>query len=127
RACRSHIPRGRNGSHAHGYEFSRKHRECLVVPVGPSLLDADIPALDEAALRQTLPKRVGIEAIGIGRGAVQEAHERRALLRTSCNCPCTRCATTQRDELATSHPALRLKNTALPGAENSTGSTRHLE
>ena len=96
-------PRGGNGSHAHGYELGRKRRECLIVPAGPPLLDTDISALDEAALRQTLPKRVSIEAIGIGRGAVQEAYERHLLLRQGRKRQGGRRTAEQRDELAAFH------------------------
>jgi len=70
--------------------------------MGPSLLYADISALDEAGLRQTLPKRVSIEAIGIGRGAVQEAHKRRVLLRTRCEWQGSRAAQ-QRNEITSFH------------------------
>jgi len=43
-----------------------KGRQGRIITSGPSLLDAEISALDEAGLRQALSKRVRIEAIGFG-------------------------------------------------------------
>ena len=74
RACRSNISGGCNGNHPHSDKLSGKSRECLIVPTRPSFLNTDILAFNEPGLRQTLPKRVGIEAISIWRGAVQEAY-----------------------------------------------------
>jgi hypothetical protein len=60
------IPGGGNGRNTCGHKLSRKRRQCRVVAPGPALFNADIFALDEAGLRQPLPKRVSIETIGIG-------------------------------------------------------------
>src|SRR5215216_2690341 len=43
--------------------------------MSPALFDPDVLAFDEAGLPQSFPKRVGIEAIRVGRGGVQEANE----------------------------------------------------
>jgi hypothetical protein len=70
-----------NRRDAHGYKLGRKRRQPLIVGAGPAFLDADVAPFDEPRLRQSLPKRIGIEAVGIRRGAVQETYQRHLLLR----------------------------------------------
>src|SRR5215471_1300864 len=97
-ACRSDISRGGNDIHAHGNKFSRKRRQRIIIAVGPPLLNSKISALNETGLGQPLSKRVSIETISIGRGAVQEAYERHPLLlRARRKGPCSG-ATEKRDE-----------------------------
>ena len=55
-ARRSNVSGGCNGGHAHGYEFGSKARQGSIISPGPSFGDANISALDEAGLRQALPK-----------------------------------------------------------------------
>src|SRR5262249_790574 len=99
-ACRSDISRGGNDIHAHGDKFSRKRRQCIIVAAGPPLLNTKISALNETGLGQPLSKRVSIETISIGRGAVQEAYERHPLLLRARRRGPARGATQQRDERA---------------------------
>ena len=102
-ACRSNISGGGNSSDAHSYKLSRKSRQCIIVPAGPPFLDTDISALKESGFRQTLPKRVSIEAIGIGRGAVQETYQRHLLLRQCCKGERARRTTQNAEKIPPSH------------------------
>src|ERR1700730_19379712 len=71
--------------------------------MSPSLLNADVSPLDEAGLRQALTEGVGIEAISLRRGAVQETHQRHTLLSPRAEWPRRRRAAKRRNELSSLH------------------------
>jgi hypothetical protein len=63
-ARRGDVSGGRHGDGAHRDELVGECRQGAVVGVRPSLLDADVAAVDEPGLCQPLPEGVGIEAVG---------------------------------------------------------------
>ena len=76
RARRRNVSSRRNGDYASRHQLGCKRGERLIVAVCPTLLDAHVAALDETGLRQSLPKRIGIEAVGSGRSTVEKANQR---------------------------------------------------
>jgi hypothetical protein len=60
---------------AEGHKLLGKFGQFSVDSFGPPSLDADVITFDEPCFRQPLAKRICIEAVAIGRGAVQKADE----------------------------------------------------
>lgn len=76
-ACRDDVTGGGDGDDALRDQFGREPGERPVVAIRPTLLDADVAALDEARLCESLPERIGIEPIRRGRrcsGSRRAAH-----------------------------------------------------
>jgi hypothetical protein len=98
------ISGGGDHDYAHGYKFSRKGRQCAIVPASPPFLNTDIAAFDKASLGQAFSKRVSIETIGIRRSAVQEPYQGHRSLRQCAERQRRCCAAYDCDELPPSHP-----------------------
>ena len=78
----SHVPAGAvqtlDQSKAHRVAAKKgvlAREDAVRILLGPALLDADVAALHETGGGQAFAERIGIETIGLGRGAVEEAHQ----------------------------------------------------
>jgi len=65
------------------HEVSREFRKPVILTVGPSIIDGDVPTLDEADLIQTLPGHRSERRIGGGRAAAEQTDHWCRLLRAS--------------------------------------------
>src|ERR1044071_674634 len=75
-ARRYHISSRDDGDDALRDKVGGERGKCVIVAVGPALLDAHVAAFNEARLREALAKRVSIETVSGGRGAIEETNER---------------------------------------------------
>src|SRR5207247_1839078 len=92
-------------NHGHGTanELGRKHRQPVILIVGPAIFDCHVLALDEAGFVQALTEGRDMSDQRTGRHAAEKTDHRHRLLRARRERPRRRRAADERDELAAFH------------------------
>src|SRR5262245_39671872 len=76
-------------------QFSGQHRQAIVMAISPTVLNREVPTLDQTRFTQGLPKPCHTIGIGLRRAGTEETNYQHRLLRARCERP-RRCRTAER-------------------------------
>src|SRR5262249_19479279 len=101
RCERRHSAARCNDCHLPINQFSGQCRQAIVLAISPTVLDREVPALDQTRFTQALPKRCYTKGVGLRRTRTEEAYYRYSRLLCACSeRPQSRCCLAQGAQLS---------------------------